>query len=131
MALEIGDKVPTNIQEQLNLTSNKTYIIDFFASWCKSCKHELPLVANVYNKQLAEVIGINVDKKKEDGEAFVQKLNLPFKVIYDTDKKFIETFDPLGFPAIYYIRNGQVVNIIFGAVDKIDEQINKDLKAIK
>ena len=131
MALDTGDKIPQNIQEQLNLDNNKTYIIDFFASWCKSCKHELPLVAKIHNQQVAEVIGVNVDKKRELGKAFVEKLNLPFKVVYDIDKRFIEAFNPLGFPAIYYVKNGKVVHVIFGAVDKIDEQIAKDLKDIK
>ena len=131
MALDVGDKVPQNIQEQLNLDNNQTYIIDFFASWCKSCKKELPLIAKVHNDKLVEVIGVNVDKKKEDGEAFVKKLDVPFRVIYDTDKVFIEAFDPLGFPALYYVKNGKVVNVIFGAVDSIDEQIAKDLEKIK
>ena len=131
MALDTGSSIPQNIQEQLKLDNNQTYIIDFFASWCQSCKKELPLVSKVHNDKLVEVIGINVDKKKEEGEAFVQNLNLPFRVIYDTDKAFIKAFDPLGFPAIYYVKNGKVVNVIFGAVEHIDEKIAKDLEEIK
>ena len=131
MALDTGDSIPQNIQAQLNLDSNKTYVIDFFASWCKSCKKELPLISKVHIKQTVEVIGVNVDKKKEDGEAFVQKLNVPFRVIYDTNKEFIGAFDPIGFPALYYVRDGKIVKTIMGAVDNIDEQIAKDIKEIK
>jgi len=131
MALDKGDAVPQNIQDQLNLDSNKTYVIDFFASWCKSCKKELPLISKVYNDKLVEVVGVNVDKKKKDGEEFVKKFELPFRVIYDSDKTFIKAFDPVGFPALYYVRDGKIVNAIFGAVDNIDEQIAKDLKDLK
>jgi thiol-disulfide isomerase/thioredoxin len=131
MALETGDTVPQNIQEKLKLESDKVYVIDFFASWCKSCKKELPLITNVYNEKIAEVIGINVDKNKEDGEKLVKELELSFPIVYDSDKGLVEAFNPLGFPAIYYIKNGQILNVVFGAVEEIDKKIKDDIKAIK
>ena len=131
MALETGDSVPKNIQDKLKLETNKVYVVDFFASWCKSCKKELPLITNVYNNKVAEVIGINVDKNQETGEKFVKELELPFPIVYDSDKSLVETFNPLGFPAIYYLKNGQVLNVIFGAVEEIDKKITEDIKSIK
>jgi thiol-disulfide isomerase/thioredoxin len=131
MALDTGDTLSMDMQRELNLENNKTYVIDFFASWCKSCKKELPLISKVYNEHIVEVVGVNVDKKKEDAEAFVKELNLPFKVIYDTDKKFIEAFNPIGFPSLYYIKDGKIVKSIMGAVDAVDEQIAKDIEEIK
>jgi thiol-disulfide isomerase/thioredoxin len=131
MALETGDAVPQNIQDKLKLESDKVYVIDFFASWCKSCKKELPLITNVYNSKVAQVVGVNVDKHREDGEKFVKELELPFPIVYDNDKNLVEAFNPLGFPAVYYIKNGQVINVIFGAVEEIDKKIAEDIKAIK
>ena len=131
MALDIGDSIPKNIQEELKIDNNKTYVIDFFASWCKSCKKELPLVSEVYNDNVVEIIGVNVDKKQEDGEEFVKDLALPFPVYYDNEQTMVKTFDPMGFPAIYYVKNGKVLHVIFGAVDEIDKQIREDMKEIK
>jgi len=131
MALETGDSVPQNIQDRLKLESDKVYVVDFFASWCKSCKKELPLITNVYNEKIAEVIGINVDKNKENGEKFVKELELAFPIVYDSDKSLVEAFNPLGFPAVYYVKNGQILNIIFGAVEEIDKKIKEDIKVIK
>lgn len=130
-ALEVGDTVPTDIQSQLKLENNQTYVIDFFASWCKSCKHELPLVEKVSQNSIANVIGVNVDKEEEEGKKFVADLGLTFPVFYDSDKKLVETFSPMGFPAIYYVKEGKVVNVIFGAVDAIDEKIKKDMQELK
>ena len=131
LALETGDSLPQNIQDNLKLETDKVYVIDFFASWCKSCKKELPLIANIYNDKTVEVIGINVDKNQEDGEKLVKELELTFPVVYDTDKSLVESFDPLGFPAVYYVKNGKVLNVIFGAVEEIDKKIKEDIKAIK
>jgi thiol-disulfide isomerase/thioredoxin len=131
MALERGDTLPTKVQEELKLENDKVYVLDFFASWCKSCKKELPLVQKVYEANGLNVIAINVDKKREDGEKFVSKLGLTFPVHYDSDKSLVEAFDPMGFPAIYYVKNNQVLKVVFGAVDNIDEQIIKDVEELR
>jgi len=130
-ALEVGESIPQEIQEQLNLEQNKTYVIDFFASWCKSCKKELPLINNLYNNQQINLIGINVDKDKSDAQKFVSELSLSFPVVYDSNKKLVESFSPVGFPAIYYVKNGKIVHTIFGAVSEIDKQIEHDIEEIK
>jgi len=131
MALEMGDTLPTKVQEELKLENDKVYLLDFFASWCKSCKKELPLVQKVYESNGVNVIAINVDKKREDGEKLVSKLGLTFTVHYDSDKSLVEAFDPMGFPAIYYVKNNHVLKVIFGAVDNIDAQILKDIEELK
>jgi len=131
MALETGDTLPTKVQEELKLENDKVYVLDFFASWCKSCKKELPLVQKVYEANGVNVIAINVDKKREDGEQLVSKLGLTFTVHYDSDKSLVEAFDPMGFPAIYYVKNNQVLKVVFGAVDNIDAQILKDVEELK
>jgi len=131
MALETGDTLPTKVQEELKLENDKVYVLDFFASWCKSCKKELPLVQKVYEANGVNVVAINVDKKREDGEQLVSKLGLTFTVHYDSDKSLVEAFDPMGFPAIYYVKNNQVLKVVFGAVDNIDAQILKDVEELK
>jgi len=131
MALETGDTLPTEAQEELKLENDKVYVLDFFASWCKSCKKELPLVQKVYEANGVNVIAINVDKKREDGEQLVSKLGINFPVVYDSDKSLVEAFDPMGFPAIYYVKNNQVLKVVFGAVDNIDAQILKDVEELK
>ncbi|CAA6815781.1 MAG: Thioredoxin family protein [uncultured Sulfurovum sp.] len=131
MALETGETIPKDIQTQLNMEEDKVYVLNFFASWCKACKKELALVNKVHNEKITNIIGINVDKKKEEGEAFVQELELQFPVIYDEEKALVETFSPIGFPAVYYVKNNKVLHTIFGAVDNIDEQIASDIKEIK
>ncbi|CAA6807180.1 MAG: Thioredoxin family protein [uncultured Sulfurovum sp.] len=131
MAIETGETLAQKIQTQLKMEKDEVYVINFFASWCKSCKKELPLVNKIHRNQISKVIGINVDKNKENGEAFVKELELTFPIIYDEEKTLVESFDPLGFPAIYYVKNNKVLHRIFGAVDDIDEQITADLKEIE
>ena len=132
-AYKVGDTLEKNIQNQLDINDSKVYIIDFFASWCASCKIELPLISklnNNINKSKYKIIGIDVDEELEDGKNFVKSLNLNFDVIYDNENSLIEKFEPLGVPAIYYIKNNKIIKVIYGAVHNIDKQILDDLKGL-
>jgi thiol-disulfide isomerase/thioredoxin len=129
----VNDKISDDIVNKLQLQKNKVYVLDFFASWCISCKLELPLISklnNTLDNTKYKIIGINVDENKNDGKNFVNDLKLNFEVIYDSNNKIISKFEPVGVPAIYYIKNNIVKKVIFGAVHNIDDQISNDLKTI-
>ncbi len=133
-----GDTISQDIQTKLNIKEDKIYIIDFFASWCKSCKKEMPYISKVHQKidsNKVEIIGIDVDKDIEKGKAFQKELKsknaLTFRVINDPQNYIVKEFNPIGMPALFYIQNKKVVHVIYGAVDNIDEIILNDLKRLK
>jgi thiol-disulfide isomerase/thioredoxin len=113
------------------MQNDKVYIINFFASWCKSCKKELPLISQVYNETTHNIIAISADKDKTKAKKFVENLKLPFRVIYDTEQEIINSFEPKGFPALYYIKNGKILKSIIGARDNIDIHIKQHIKELK
>ena len=129
-AYKVNDKLDQNIVSKLDLKEDKVYILNFFASWCVSCKKELPILSKLNLPSNSQIIGINVDEQKEDGENFVNELNLKFKVVYDNENEIISKFSPIGVPAIYYIKNLTVKKRVFGAVNHIDEVIKKDLEEL-
>jgi len=131
MAINTGEILSASTQKQLHLQENKLYIIDFFASWCKSCKKELPLLNTIYQQKKINLIGINVDKNQQKAKIFSDRLHLSFPIIYDTKQQLIENFEPIGFPTLYYVKNGEILKIISGAVDDIDKIIQKDIKELK
>ncbi|RLA74596.1 MAG: TlpA family protein disulfide reductase [Epsilonproteobacteria bacterium] len=132
--LTIGDKLDGKTIKTLKLKSNIIYVVDIFASWCHSCKKELPLVSklnNTINKTKYEIIGIDIDEDKKIGINFQQQVAVNFRVINDDKNVIVKTFAPVGIPALYIIKNGLIIDEIIGAVDKIDTVINKKLAKIK
>lgn len=135
LAYQKGDIISENIASHLGLKENKMYIVDFFASWCGSCKKEIPLISKV-NRQIdsnkVEIIGIDVDKDVNKGIKFQESLkadgNLNFRVINDPQNLIIAEFNPIGMPTLYYIKNKKIIKIITGAIDNIDKVILNDLK---
>lgn len=122
-----GELIPNNLAKKLNLQQNKTYIIDFFASWCVSCKIELPKL-NKLNGELSshtKIIGIDVDEMNDDAKSFQKELGLTFPIINDKNQEIIKAFNPVGVPAIYVIRDRKVIDKIIGAKDDIDKILEK------
>jgi len=133
-----GDTISQEIQNKLNIKDDKIYIVDFFASWCGSCKKEIPYISKVHQKidsTKVEIIGIDVDKDIEKGKAFQKDLKdnnaLTFRVMNDPQNNIIKEFKPIGMPALFYVQNSQIVKVIYGAVDNIDEIILSDLKGLQ
>ncbi len=133
-----GDTLTQEMQNKLNMSKDKIYIIDFFASWCNSCEKEIPYISKVHQKvdvTEVEIIGIDVDKDVERGKSFQEELKsknaLTFRVINDPQNSIIREFKPIGMPALFYIQNGEVINVIYGAIDNIDEVILDDLKRLQ
>ena len=128
-----GDVVEPSIAQKLDLKKDKIYVIDFFASWCSSCKKEMPLLIKAstkMDKSKFELIGVDVDKKISEGVAFQKKYNISFRVVNDPKNEIIKAFDPIGMPSLYVIKNGKVVDFLFGAKDNIDELILDELKEL-
>jgi len=138
LAYNQGDTINDSMASHLGMKSDKLYVVDFFASWCSSCKKELPLVSKI-NKGLdtnsVEIIGIDVDKDVSKGMKFQEKLksegSLTFRVINDPQNLIISEFQPIGMPTLYYIKNRKVMKIITGAVDEIDRVILRDIKEME
>jgi len=137
-AYEKGDIISDNMAAHIGCNGEKVYVVDFFASWCGSCKKELPLISKAnknIDKSQVEIIGIDVDKNIQKGLAFQESLKadgkLNFRIINDPQNLIISEFAPIGMPTLYYIKNKTVVGVITGAVDDIDEQILQDIKKVK
>ena len=137
-AYDVGDTISTQMVEHLKIGDEKIYLIDFFASWCGSCQKELPLMAKAntdLDHSSVEIIGIDVDKNPKNAKEFQKELqakgSLNFRVINDPQNLVISEFNPLGMPTLYYVKDQKVIKIVTGAIDKVDEQIESDLKTMR
>jgi len=135
---EKNDIISESLASYIGCTKEKVYVLDFFASWCGSCKKEIPLLSKV-NSELDEtkfeIIGIDVDKKIQHGLKFQKILKdsgkLNFRVINDPQNSIISEFSPIGMPTLYFVKDRKIVKIITGAIDNIDKVILQELKELE
>ncbi|MCW3161474.1 TlpA family protein disulfide reductase [Chryseobacterium oryctis] len=95
--LEIGSKVPeisaNTIQNEsfvLSEVKKEVVLLDFWASWCAPCVLEQPELKEIYQKYSQEVqegkfdiIGISLDKSKENWEKAVNKAQINWTQVSD------------------------------------------------
>ncbi len=137
LAFQQGDILDSQTNQALEMEKGKVYIVDFFASWCHSCKRELPILSKL-SQQLdhkrVQLIGVDVDENEADAKIFQRNLQaekkLSFKVINDPDGKIVSHFKPVGIPALYIIKDEKVIAILIGAKDHINTLILQHIKDI-
>lgn len=132
-AYQQGEMLSANAQKLLGLDPERVTIIDFFAEWCVSCRVELPEV-NAIAPELAPlgvvVLGVDVDEDEALAIEFQKSLGLTFRVVNDTQQELVADFQPVGMPALYYVYQGQVLKVRYGAINHIGDVIKADLQAM-
>jgi thiol-disulfide isomerase/thioredoxin len=79
---------PTPEGKPLSLSSlrGKVVLIDFWASWCKPCRMEMPNVKRVYDQYRSkgfEIIGVSLDRDKGAWTGAIAQDGLPWKHVSD------------------------------------------------
>jgi thiol-disulfide isomerase/thioredoxin len=83
----------------------KPLVISFWASWCGPCQKELPALAKLaLERSDLLFLGINVDRKQEDAEKFLSKVqtgSLP--LAFDPDSLTMGQFGVMSMPTMFLI----------------------------
>ena len=88
--IELGEIAPdftapsidgSNVTLSAELKKNKVTLVDFWAAWCRPCRVENPNLVRLYkkyNKEGFNIIGVSLDRTKEQWEQAVIDDNLPW-----------------------------------------------------
>ena len=112
----------------------KIIIIDFWATWCKSCKKLLKKLNQIYldYKQHVEVLAISIDATSAiaKAEAYIKGKGFSLTVLLDTDRKVIRIFNPpMKLPFTIIIgKKGDVVQTHTGYIPGYEKEIIKKVE---
>jgi cytochrome c biogenesis protein CcmG/thiol:disulfide interchange protein DsbE len=107
----------------------KVVVLNFWASWCKPCRDELPLLEQTHKSiasKNAVVVGVNYKDITDDALTYVRKYGLTFQSLRDPDGRFAERYGSRAFPETFIIdRTGKVADRRRGPVDQawLDEHL--------
>ncbi len=99
----------------------RVVVLNFWASWCKPCKDESPLLERWHrriSKQDGTVLGVDMLDVTDDAQAFIDEYKLTYPMLKDKDGRGLETFGVVQYPETFVIdRQGRIAGAQRGPVD--------------
>ncbi len=109
----------------------KIVMLDFWATWCGPCVHELPNVVSVYGKyhdKGFEIIGISLDQDKEKLTSFLKEKNVTWAQYFDGQgwqNKLASKYGITSIPSTFLLdKEGKIIGVglrgeeLQGAIEK-------------
>jgi peroxiredoxin len=100
----------------------KLVMLNFWATWCAPCLHEMPSMQRLYHtfKQTEFILlAVSMDRQgAEVARSFVESLKLTFPVLLDPTLAVGRLYNVRGLPVTYLIDpDGQIIGTVIGARD--------------
>ncbi|MBI3754240.1 MAG: TlpA family protein disulfide reductase [Deltaproteobacteria bacterium] len=109
-------------------------VVNFFASWCRPCRTEAPVLQRVYEtyKDKGMVfIGIAIEDKEAKVAAYVKEFGIAFPVGIDATGNIAEAYKIYGIPKTFIMdKHGRFSYIRMGEITEADliKEIEKVVK---
>src|SRR5918998_1592496 len=97
-------------------------VLNFWASWCKPCKEESPLLERWHrrmSKQGGTVLGVDMLDLTSRAERFIDEYGLTYPMLKDREGDGMELFGVIAYPETFVIdRAGRIAAAERGPVDE-------------
>lgn len=123
-SLDAGAPAPDlnlpGLKEAVDLAKmkGKVVYVDFWASWCGPCKQSFPWMNDMqakYQGQGLEIVGVNLDAKRDDADKFLAQTPAQFAIAFDAKADSAKRFGVKGMPTSVLIgRDGKVLAVHSG-----------------
>ena len=116
---------------------NQVVLVNFWATWCPPCVHEMPSMQRLSEKLIGDpfvILGVNIAEEETVVKAFLQhKVNVDFPILLDIHGNAMRQWNVMAFPTSFVIdKQGKIRYALFGSVDwETPEIVNKIETLIK
>lgn len=115
-AAEVGEPSPEFQFQTINgqqvsfseLKGEKPIFLVFWATWCRTCKDEIPVLNELYKKFSVMgmeflAVGVGINDSEARVKRFAMKNNLSYPVAFDAGGKITKEFGIFGTPTVLVI----------------------------
>jgi cytochrome c biogenesis protein CcmG/thiol:disulfide interchange protein DsbE len=100
----------------------KVVVLNIWASWCKPCEAEAPLLERAQaalQRHDATILGITYEDASNDSEKFVRGYHLTYPDLRDFDGGFARAYGTIEVPETFVVnRQGRIVAISRGEIEQ-------------
>ena len=105
-------------------------MIDFWATWCAPCVHQIPIL-NAFQERFGDdvpVLGLSVDARgAEVVEPFTAEHPIDYRVLF-ADETLAQAYGALGFPTLFVVSpEGEIDSMHVGVISEaeLDEAVSE------
>ena len=107
---------------RLSELKGKPVMINFFATWCPSCRAEMPAMVEAYNELKGagfEILAVNLNESDIAIRTFTEKFQINFPIVVDKDDRISRMYEIVPLPTSYFVdKNGVVQEKWTGEIRK-------------
>ena len=97
-------------------------VLNFWASWCKPCRAESPLLERWHRRMQdrgGTVVGVDMQDVTSSAQAFIDEYGLSYPMLKDKEGEGVEKFGVVAYPETFVIdRKGRIAAVQRGPVDE-------------
>ncbi len=111
---------------RLSDLQGRPVIVNFWATWCPTCRAETPDLIALYEQHQASglvILGVNLRENEGAVAGWVEDFGIPYPIVFDRTGEVASTWriggPNRGVPSTYFIDSeGVVRKVVFGYVTK-------------
>lgn len=109
-------------------------LINFWASWCGPCIQEMPQLdklAQKYQPLGVQVWGVNVENDPSAANAYLNKVNVEFPILFDLDNSVSKAYRVEAMPTTVILdKNGTVRSVHRGYKPGFEKKYEDEIKGL-
>ena len=113
------------------LNGKKAVLINFWATWCPSCRREIPQLMELEKKWQAEsfsVVGIDVGESPEKVRSYKDKNGITYPILLDGESKTSGHYGVVGLPMSFLLDSkGRLIGQYHEYSDELAADVEKTL----
>ena len=101
----------TGEETRLSDLRGKPVILNFWATWCRPCRAEMPALQATYERYGEDLLVIGVDQGEASGVVgpFLEEFGITFPILLDGDMSVGREYRILGLPTTFFIDSQGIV----------------------
>ncbi|MCL4834738.1 MAG: TlpA family protein disulfide reductase [Caldilineaceae bacterium] len=96
---------------KLSDLQGKPVILNFWATWCRPCRAEMPALQATYERYGDDLLVVGVDQGEETGVVgpFLEEFGITFPILLDGDTAVGRQYRILGLPTTFFIDSQGII----------------------